>query len=79
MGELAKLIESHLASHSTNGASVDAERCLDKLRSAATDLARIGRSHLGLERLPDNLIDPRQRFLGSFRGRELDQHEAAFS
>jgi hypothetical protein len=78
MRELAALIESHLESHRTN-APVDCTDCLAKLRVAATSLAAIGRGHLGLKRLPDNLVDADGRFLGSFRGRDLGSHGSAFS
>lgn len=78
MREFATLIESHLESHGTN-AHVDCTECLAKLRLAATSLAAIGRGHLGLKRLPDNLVDAEGRFLGSFRGRDLGSHGSAFS
>ena len=77
MFELAALIEAHLESHRTN-APVDCANCLVKLRAAATSLAGFGRHHLGLKALPDDMTDSTHRFLGSFRGRELGQHNSAF-
>lgn len=79
MHELAALIESHLHSHGLSLSAADCEKCLAELRRAATLLAHIGRGHLGLKRLPEVMVDPSRRFLGSFRGRELGQHDDAFS
>jgi hypothetical protein len=78
MRELAALIESHLESHRTN-APVSCANCLDKIRIAATSLAAIGRHHLGLKRLPDNMTSQSDRFLGTFRGRDIEPHGSAFS
>jgi hypothetical protein len=78
MRELAALIEAHLESDRTH-AAVDCTECLAKLRLAATSLGAIGRGHLGLKRLPNNLVDADGRFLGSFRGRDLGPHDSAFS
>jgi hypothetical protein len=78
MRELDMLIESHLDSHRTS-TPVNCDNCLAELRRAATSLARIGRGHLGLKRLPDTMTDPSRRFLDTFRGRELGQHDDAFS
>lgn len=79
MSEFAKLIESHLASHRADmsAAACDGEVCLRELRRAAGSLAGIGRGHLRLEPLPNTMTDPRERFLGSFRGSDLGQHRAA--
>jgi hypothetical protein len=75
----AALIESHLASHATSGSAADCEHCLAELRRTTALLAGIGRSHLGLEPLPRDVTDPSRMLLGSFRGRELGPHQAAFS
>lgn len=79
MQELAALIRLHLDSHGKKSSPVDCQPCLDELRHAATTLARIGRGHLRLEPLPDPMMDPSRRFLGSFRGQNLGEHDAAFS
>jgi hypothetical protein len=79
MRELAALIRLHLDSHGKELSLNDCQYCLDELRRAATSLARIGRGHLRLEALPDKMMDPSRRFLGSFRGENLGQHDAAFS
>jgi hypothetical protein len=80
MSEFEKLLESHLASHRPNAltADCDGEACLMELRRAAGSLAGLARDHLKLGRLPSAITDSKRRFLGSFRGRKLDQHRAAF-
>lgn len=77
MDELATLIRLHLDGHCQRSSTVDCQPCLAKLQSTATSLARIGRGHLRLEPLPET--SPSGRFLGSFRGQKLGEHNAAFS
>ena len=79
MRELAALIESHLASHDKGAPPITCETCLEAVRRAAGSLAVIARGHLGLEPLPANMTDSQHRFLGSFRGRRLGQHQEALS
>jgi hypothetical protein len=80
MTELEKLIEAHLSSHDSDSLDNDCDSgvCLNQLRLAAGSLALIARHHLRLEDLPGSMKDSSQRFLGSFRGHRLGDHEAAF-
>ena len=67
-----QLIEKHLETHNNPNAQENCTDCLKKLRAAADCLSKAGRGHLGMKPLPANLIDPDERFLGSFRGRAAD-------
>jgi hypothetical protein len=76
MRELSRLIELHLAADAAPVSTPACRRCLDALANTAGALAAIGRGHLGLEPVPPGLIDQRERFAGSFRGRKLGSHAA---
>jgi hypothetical protein len=79
MSEFEKLLKTHLASHrAVPPANCNGEVCLRELQKAAGSLASIARDHLKLGPLPSEMTASSQRFRGSFRGSELDQHRVAF-
>jgi hypothetical protein len=78
MRELSRLIELHLAADAGEVSTPTCRRCLDALGETAGALAQMARGHLGLEPVPRALIDQRDRFVGSFRGRKVGGHRGAF-
>lgn len=77
MDELYGLIDKHLNSHD----DIDEQKrkiCINKLQKAAGELSGVARNHLGMRNLPKELIQNEERFLGSFRGRDLGEHGTYF-
>lgn len=69
------LIEAHLASHNKINLSDGGNSCLEKLKNASVILAKEARKHLGIWSLPEKYNNPNSKFVGSFRGRDLYDHE----